>query len=106
MRLASFATLTAALALVAGSLAPAVAAEPCPSAIGSTNNPAFGARADCPAKTVTKPGSIAGPLQPKSANAPVKQDGKWVYTNGDTTIAVGGSISGEVVTGKTTVNRP
>jgi len=87
---------TALLALVLA--APeAYAAEPCPAAL-STNNPAFGAPRPC---TATPPPKT-DPAKPAKVTS---ENGKTVYTygaNGDTTIAVGGSVRVDTVVGKGT----
>lgn len=90
----------AAAALVAG-LAPAVAAEPCAAGL-SQNNPAFGTPRPCPPAKPAKPTAAEG--RPTRATTPTKvtsEDGKTLYRYGDTTIAVSGSLTGQMTFGKT-----
>ena len=93
--------LIAAAALVA-SLAPAAAAEPCAAGL-SQNNPAFGSPRPCgPAKSVKPTAATAD--KPNKAATPTKvttEDGKTLYRYGDTTIAVSGSVTGQITFGKT-----
>ena len=96
MKAAIFA-LPLSLALLAG---PAGAVESCAAAQGTPNNPAFGAPRPC--GPTAKPVTAAGPIKGKTPDKVTTQDDKTVYRYGDTTVAVGGYVSYDLITGKGT----
>lgn len=93
-----------AVVIIAASVAaaPAFAAGPCPSTL-SANNPAFGAPRPCPTTAVPVKPTTGSATKPSSASAPAEvttENGRTVYTTGDTTISVGGYLSVDAVAGK------
>ncbi len=100
MKVLSLVAAGAVTALVAASATLSVAAEPCPAKL-SSNNPAFGAPRAC-AVAPAKPqkSTKSAPTTDRKADEVKSVDGKTVYRYGDTTIAVGGSISADVTMGK------
>lgn len=93
-----------AVVILAASIAavPAFAAGPCPSTL-SANNPAFGAPRPCPTTSAPVKPSVGSATKSSAASAPAKvttENGRTVYTTGDTTISVGGHLSVDAVAGK------
>ena len=91
--------LTAATALVitAGWSLTASAAEPCAAKL-SNNNPAFGEARPCPAPAPVKPGSTAGAKV-------TTENGRTVYTQGESSLAIGGYVQTQIGTGKVSTGR-
>ena len=90
-------------ALLVASLASAVAAEPCAAGL-SRNNPAFGTPRPCGPATPAKPTAAkdaAASAKPSTPTRITTEDGKMLYRYGDTTIAVSGSLTGQMTFGKT-----
>jgi len=99
MKAVRFAVFTIAASIAA---APVLAAGPCPATL-STNNPAFGEPRPCPTAAVPVKPTTGSATKPSSASAPAKvttENGRTVYTTGDTTISVGGYVSVDAVAGK------
>lgn len=76
---------------------PATAAETCAAKL-SKNNPAFGEPRPCPSGPAKPVGEKPGAKPP--AMKVTKENGKTVLSDGDTSIAIGGSIRYDVTTGK------
>lgn len=91
------ATLVAAAVLLAAATLPVAAAETCPGAL-SNNNPAFGAPRPCPKPA--DPAKAAKPSKGGEAAKVTTRDGKTVYSYGDTTVAVSGSLKVDMIAGK------
>ncbi len=90
-------TITAVTALAVLPLAsrPAGAAEPCVSGVGSANNPAFGTPRPCPSTA-----TIATTTKGKAPAKVTTEGGKTLYRDGDTSIAVGGTLTLDTTTGR------
>lgn len=99
MKAAIFA-LPLSLVLLAGFAGSAGAVESCPTGQGTPNNPAFGTPRPC--GPAAKPLTAAGPIKGKTPDKVTTEDGKTFYRYGDTTVAVGGYVSYDVITGKGT----
>ena len=92
-----------AAALFVASLAPAAAAEPCAGGL-SQNNPAFGTPRPCASAKPSKPTAAkdaSASVKPSTPTRVTTENGKTLYRYGDTTIAVSGSVTGQMTFGKT-----
>ncbi len=81
---------------------PSLAAEPCAAAL-SANNPAFGPPRSC----ATAPGTAASAkpskgtsTTPRKVETVTSAGGKTIYRYDDTTIAVGGYVAADMITGR------
>lgn len=95
MKIRILATAAATVTALAVLPVAAWAAEPCPSPLGAANNPAFGTPRACPTAPTTAPKAKG-----KSGVEVTKEDGRTFYRYGDTSIAVGGTLTLDTTTGR------
>lgn len=99
MKTRSIAAAAACGAILASAMVDPVAAGSCVS-VRPGNNPAFAEPRPCPTKTVPRPAAKPAATTAGRATEVRRENGRSIYRHGDTTIAIGGSVTADVVVGR------